>query len=95
MIRPRRGRSGGCSRKSANRNGGYLLLATDVAHAFQIDPRQLVYADRLRRRYQPRALALFTAAARRLVDEHQVTVLADLLVHRLSAVRPAGRSAGR
>ncbi len=63
---------------------GYLLLATDVAR-FPVDPPSAplpTYGGGT----SPRALALFTAAARRLIGEHQVTVLADLLVHRLGAV---------
>lgn len=63
---------------------GYLLLATDVAR-FPVDPPSAPLAE-----YgggtSPRALALFTEAARRLIGTHQVTVLADLLVHRLGAV---------
>jgi indolepyruvate decarboxylase len=63
---------------------GYLLLATDVAR-FPVDPPSAPLPS-----YgggtSPRALALFTAAARRLIGEHRVTVLADLLVHRLGAV---------
>ncbi|BDB44925.1 hypothetical protein IWGMT90018_53710 [Mycobacterium kiyosense] len=34
----------------------------------------------------PRALAMFTEAAAKLIGDHQLTVLADLLVHRLQAV---------
>jgi indolepyruvate decarboxylase len=35
----------------------------------------------------PRALALFTEAATELIGDHQLTVLADLLVHRLQAIK--------
>ncbi len=35
----------------------------------------------------PRALSLFTKAAIELIADHQLTVLADLLVHRLQAVK--------
>src|SRR6202022_4276955 len=34
----------------------------------------------------PRVLSVFTEAATELIGDHQVTVLADLLVHRLQAV---------
>ncbi len=63
---------------------GYLLLPIDVAR-FEVErpnaplPR---YADGT----SPRALALFTEAATELIADHQVTVLADFLVHRLHAV---------
>lgn len=63
---------------------GYLLLATDVAR-FPADPPTAPLV-----RYgggtSPGALALFERAARDLVADEQVTVLADLLVHRLDAV---------
>ncbi|EUA92980.1 alpha-keto-acid decarboxylase domain protein [Mycobacterium ulcerans str. Harvey] len=35
----------------------------------------------------PRALSLFTRAAADLIGDHQLTVLADLLVHRLQAIK--------
>jgi alpha-keto-acid decarboxylase len=63
---------------------GYLLLATDVAR-FSVDPPTSplpVYSGGT----SPRALSLFIDAAQRLIADHQVTVLADLLVHRLNAV---------
>ncbi|GAS94264.1 pyruvate or indole-3-pyruvate decarboxylase pdc [Mycolicibacterium canariasense] len=63
---------------------GYLLLATDVAR-FPVDPPSAPLPS-YGAGTSPRALALFTAAARRLIGEHQVTVLADLLVHRLGVV---------
>ncbi|MHA3022199.1 alpha-keto acid decarboxylase family protein [Mycobacterium sp. BMJ-28] len=63
---------------------GYLLLSTDVAR-FPVDPPSAPL-PRYGGGTSPRALALFTDAARRLIGTHQVTVLADLLVHRLNAV---------
>jgi indolepyruvate decarboxylase len=63
---------------------GYLLLATDVAR-FPVEPPSAPL-DRYSGGTSPRALATFTAAARALIADHQVTVLADLLVHRLNAV---------
>ena len=63
---------------------GYLLLATDVAE-FPVEPPSAPlprYADNT----SPRALSLFTDAAVDLIGTHQLTVLADLLVHRLQAV---------
>lgn len=63
---------------------GYLLLATDVAR-FAVDPPSAplpVYSNGT----SPRALELFVDAARRLIADHRVTVLADLLVHRLNVV---------
>ncbi len=63
---------------------GYLLLATDVAEFPTEPPAQPLprYADNT----SPRALSLFTDAAAELIGTHQLTVLADLLVHRLQAV---------
>jgi TPP-dependent 2-oxoacid decarboxylase len=63
---------------------GYLLLATDVAEFPTDPPAQPLprYADNT----SPRALALFSDAAAELIGTHQLTVLADLLVHRLQAV---------
>lgn len=63
---------------------GYLLLATDVAR-FPVEPPFAPLA-RYSGGTSPRALAMFTEASRRLISDHQVTVLADLLVHRLNAV---------
>jgi alpha-keto-acid decarboxylase len=63
---------------------GYLLLATDVAE-FPTEPPAAPlprYADNT----SPRALSLFTDAAADLIGTHQLTVLADLLVHRLEAI---------
>lgn len=63
---------------------GYLLLATDVAR-FPVEPPSEPLS-RYSAGTSPRALALFTEAARALIGGNQVTVLADLLVHRLNAV---------
>lgn len=63
---------------------GYLLLSTDVAR-FPTEPPGAPlppYGGGT----SPRALSLFTEAAAALIGEHQLTVLADLLVHRLRAV---------
>ena len=63
---------------------GYLLLATDVAE-FPVEPPSTPlprYADNT----SPRALSLFSEAAAELIGTRQLTVLADLLVHRLQAV---------
>ena len=63
---------------------GYLLLATDVAR-FPVDPPDGPLPVRSGG-ISPRALAQFVDAARTLIADHRVTVLADLLVHRLNAV---------
>lgn len=63
---------------------GYLMLATDVAR-FPVEPPSGPL-PRYTSGTSPRALSLFTAAAARLIGDHQLTVLADLLVHRLEAV---------
>jgi alpha-keto-acid decarboxylase len=66
------------------RRPGYLLLSTDVAR-FETEPPNAPlphYAGGT----SPRALALFTEAASTLIGDQQLTVLADLLVHRLNAV---------
>jgi alpha-keto-acid decarboxylase len=64
---------------------GYILLSTDVAR-FPTEP-----PDAPLPRYtggtSPRALAMFTDAARELIGDNRLTVLADLLVHRLQAVK--------
>jgi len=63
---------------------GYILMSTDVAR-FPTEPP----SDPLPRYSggtSPRALAMFTEAATKLIGDHQLTVLADLLVHRLHAV---------
>lgn len=63
---------------------GYLRLAVDVA-AFPVDP-PAAPLPRYTGGTSPRALRLFTAAAAELIDDRQVTVLADVLVHRMGAV---------
>ncbi|OHV06438.1 alpha-keto acid decarboxylase family protein [Mycobacterium talmoniae] len=63
---------------------GYLLLATDVARFPAEPPRAPL--PRYTGGTSPRALALFTEAATQLIGDHQLTVLADFLVHRLDAV---------
>jgi indolepyruvate decarboxylase len=63
---------------------GYLLLATDVAR-FPVD-RPVGPLPLRSDGTSPRALAQFIDAARALITDHRVTVLADLLVHRLNAV---------
>ncbi len=64
---------------------GYILMSTDVAR-FPTEP-----PDSPLPRYtggtSPRALALFVEAATELIGGHRLTVLADLLVHRLQAVK--------
>ncbi len=64
---------------------GYILLSTDVARFPTEPPSEAL------RRYtggtSPRALSMFTDAAAALIADHQLTVLADLLVHRLQAVK--------
>jgi alpha-keto-acid decarboxylase len=66
------------------RRPGYLLLSTDVAR-FETEP-PTAPLPRYTGGTSPRALALFTAAAAELIGDQQLTVLADLLVHRLNAV---------
>jgi alpha-keto-acid decarboxylase len=66
------------------RRPGYLLLPTDVAR-FETE-RAGAPLPRYTGGTSPRALALFTEATTKLIADHQLTVLADLLVHRLNAV---------
>ena len=66
------------------RRPGYLLLPTDVAR-FETE-RPTAPLPRYTGGTSPRALALFVEAATKLIGDHQLTVLADLLVHRLNAV---------
>jgi TPP-dependent 2-oxoacid decarboxylase len=66
------------------RRPGYLLLSTDVAR-FETE-RATAPLPRYTGGTSPRALALFIEAATKLIADHQLTVLADLLVHRLNAV---------
>jgi alpha-keto-acid decarboxylase len=63
---------------------GYLLLPTDVAR-FETE-RPTTPLPRYTDGTSPRALSLFTEAATKLVADHQLTVLADFLVHRLHVV---------
>ncbi|MET0702571.1 MAG: alpha-keto acid decarboxylase family protein [Mycobacterium sp.] len=63
---------------------GYLLIATDVAR-FPTEPPEAPL-PRYTGGTSPRALAQFVDAAAALIGDHQLTVLADLLVHRLQAV---------
>lgn len=63
---------------------GYLLLSTDVAR-FPTEPPATAL-PRYTGGTSPRALSAFAAAATALIGDHQLTVLADLLVHRLQAV---------
>ncbi|MEZ0350310.1 alpha-keto acid decarboxylase family protein [Mycobacterium sp. pR1184] len=64
---------------------GYILLSTDVAR-FPTEP-----PDAALPRYaggtSPRALSMFVDAATELIGDNRLTVLADLLVHRLQAVK--------
>ncbi len=64
---------------------GYLLLSTDVAR-FPTEPPGAPLPP-LAGGTSPRALSLFTRAAADLIGDHQLTVLADLLVHRLQAIK--------
>jgi alpha-keto-acid decarboxylase len=66
------------------RRPGYLLLPVDVAR-FETE-RPTTPLPRYTGGTSPRALALFKEAATELIADHQLTVLADLLVHRLNAV---------
>jgi alpha-keto-acid decarboxylase len=66
------------------RRPGYLLLPTDVAR-FETE-RPTAPLPRYTGGTSPRALALFTEAAAELIADQRLTVLADLLVHRLNAV---------
>ena len=66
------------------RRPGYLLIPTDVAR-FETEP-PTAPLPRYTGGTSPRALAQFADAAAELIADHQLTVLADLLVHRLNAV---------
>lgn len=63
---------------------GYILMSTDVARFPTEPPANLLPGTS--GGTSPRALAMFTEAATKLIGDHQLTVLADLLVHRLQAV---------
>src|SRR6202012_2283873 len=64
---------------------GYILLSTDVAR-FPTEPPEAPL-PRYTGGTSPRALSMFVHAATELIAEHRLTVLADLLVHRLQAVK--------
>jgi alpha-keto-acid decarboxylase len=63
---------------------GYILLSTDVAR-FPTEPPGAPL-PRYTGGTSPRALSMFINAATDLIADNQLTVLADLLVHRLQAV---------
>lgn len=63
---------------------GYLLIAADVARFPAEPPRAPL--QRAAGNTSPRALSEFSAAAAELIGDHRLTVLADVLVHRLDAV---------
>jgi TPP-dependent 2-oxoacid decarboxylase len=63
---------------------GYILMATDVAR-FPAEP-PAASLPRYTGGTSPRALSLFIDSATKLIADHQVTVLADYLVHRLDAI---------
>lgn len=63
---------------------GYILMSTDVARFPTEPPANPLPGPS--GGTSPRALAMFTEAATKLIGDHQLTVLADLLVHRLQAV---------
>lgn len=63
---------------------GYILMSTDVAR-FPAEP-PAAPLPRPTGGTSPRALALFTEAAAKLIGDQRLTVLADFLVHRLQAV---------
>lgn len=64
---------------------GYILMSTDVAR-FPTEPPGAPL-PRYTGGTSPRALADFTEAAAELIGGHRLTVLADLLVHRLQVVK--------
>ncbi len=64
---------------------GYILLSTDVAR-FPTEPPEGPL-PRYTGGTSPRALSLFVEAATGLIADNWVTVLADLLVHRLQVVK--------
>ena len=80
------GRSTGCCpRCVSSKRPGYLLLSTDVAR-FPTEPPGAPL-PRYTGGTSPRALSMFVEAATELIADNQLTVLADLLVHRLNAVK--------
>jgi indolepyruvate decarboxylase len=64
---------------------GYILLSTDVAR-FPTEPPGAPL-PRYTGGTSPRSLSMFIDAARELIGDDRLTVLADLLVHRLQAVK--------
>ncbi len=64
---------------------GYILMSTDVAR-FPTE-RPSAPLPRYTGGTSPRALAEFTEAAAEIIGGHRLTVLADLLVHRLQVVK--------
>ncbi|WP_313860645.1 alpha-keto acid decarboxylase family protein [Mycobacterium sp.] len=64
---------------------GYLLLSTDVAR-FPTEPPEAPL-PRYAGGTSPRALSMFVEAATELIGDNRLTVLADLLVHRLQVVK--------
>ncbi len=64
---------------------GYILMSTDVAR-FPTEPPEAPL-PRYTGGSSPRALSMFVEAATELIADHRLTVLADLLVHRLNAVK--------
>lgn len=64
---------------------GYILLSSDVAR-FPTEP-PVAPLPRYTGGTSPRALSMFVDAATELIADNQLTVLADLLVHRLQAVK--------
>lgn len=64
---------------------GYILLSTDVAR-FPTEPPEAPL-PRYSGGTSPRALAMFVEAATELIGGRRLTVLADLLVHRLQAIK--------
>jgi alpha-keto-acid decarboxylase len=64
---------------------GYILLSSDVAR-FPTEP-PVPPLPRYTGGTSPRARSMFVDAATKLIADNQLTVLADLLVHRLQAVK--------
>lgn len=64
---------------------GYILLSTDVAR-FETEPPGAPLT-RYTGGTSPRARSMFVDAATHLIGDQRLTVLADLLVHRLQAVK--------
>ena len=64
---------------------GYILMSTDVAR-FPTEPPEAPL-PRYTGGTSPRALSMFINAASELIGDNRLTVLADLLVHRLQVVK--------